>query len=86
MPKQPLFEKDNLTKRKINGKTIKFKKRKKIKLWNFKDSNKSENTKMQKMPKNNKLSKANKLSLIKLNLDKLIDSEPNNNSKDKPKF
>lgn len=30
-------DKDNLMKRKDNGKTLNYKKRKKIKLWNFKD-------------------------------------------------
>lgn len=36
MLKQPLFDKGSSKKRKNNGKTTKFKKRKKIKLWKFK--------------------------------------------------
>ena len=37
MLKPPPSDKDNYNKNKDNGKTLKFNKRKKIKLWKFKD-------------------------------------------------
>lgn len=65
MLKPPPSDKDNYNKNKDNGKTLKFNKRKKIKLWKFKDLKKLKNNKKSNNSKKYKPSKERKSSSIK---------------------
>jgi hypothetical protein len=77
---------DNSKKKKDNGITTKFNKKKKIKSWNSKDSKKSRNNNKSRNTKKSKPSKVRKSSLTKSGPDKSKDLKPVKNKKEKHRF
>lgn len=73
MLKLPQSEKDNLQKNRKNGNSLKFNRKRKIKLWNWKDSKKSKSKKKLKRLGKKRPEKDVKSLSIKSNFEKSKD-------------